>query len=101
MGEYGDLGAGLVAAQRDAIGAEHPLHLRHDGVEDLGGRATRRSAACSSARRSISVRASALAMAVSSSAANFTIRSSVSGGGNRSLFQLAVINPHSRPSTVI
>ena len=63
--------------------------------------ATRRSAACSSASRSTSVRASMLAIAVSSRPANFAIRSSVSGGGGRSPFQLAVMTPQRRPWTVI
>ena len=44
-------------------------------------------------------RDSAFAIAVATSAVNFTIRSSVSGGGDSSFFQLAVMTPHGLPST--
>ena len=67
----GDLGAGLVAVQRNVSASSSALHLPGHRVEDRGGRApcatsvaTRRSAACSSASRVTSARDSALAIAV-------------------------------------
>ena len=63
--------------------------------------ATRRRAACSSAIRRSSERASAFAIAVATSSVNLPICDSVSGGKGSSLFFEAAITPHSRPATTI
>ena len=63
--------------------------------------ATRRSAACSSARRSASARASVFEIAISASSVKPRSLDSVSAGSGRSSLEDAVIRPHSRPSTTI
>ena len=63
--------------------------------------ATRRSAACSSAWLRSSTRACALAIAVPTSSVNPASRASVPAGSCSSQVDIALMSPHSRPSTLI
>ena len=63
--------------------------------------ATRRSAACSSARRLASARASAFEIAVANSSVNWASRVSVSSGNGSSRVEAAMATPHTTPSTTI
>ena len=63
--------------------------------------ATRRSAACSSASRATSARASAFAIAVAIRSVNWPMRDSVSAGSEVFSVLAATMAPHSRPSTTI
>ena len=63
--------------------------------------ATRRSAACSSAKPRSSTRAWALAIAVATSSVNPASRASVSAGSDCSRADARLMTPHSRPSTLI
>ena len=63
--------------------------------------ATRRSAACSSARRLASARASAFEIAVANSSVNCASRASVSSGNGSSRVEAANTPAHTRPSTTI
>ncbi len=78
------------------------------GVTRATSVATRRSAACSSAARSLSAREAsssprvcALAIAVATSSVKPASRASVSGGGGSSPVDATPMTPHGRPSTVI
>jgi hypothetical protein len=79
---------------------------RVDAVRDLpqfvqGGTsvATRRSAACSPASRSISARASLFAIAVAMSSVNAPMRISVAAGSGSCPEEPTAMTPHSRPAT--
>jgi hypothetical protein len=79
---------------------------RVDAVRDLpqfvqGGTsvATRRSAACSPASRSISARASLFAIAVAMSSVNAPMRISVPAGSGSCPEEPTAMTPHSRPAT--
>ena len=63
--------------------------------------ATRRSAACSSAKPRSSTRACALAIEVATSSVNPASRASVSDGSGCSCPDATAMTPHSRPSTLI
>ena len=63
--------------------------------------ATRRSAACSSARRLASARASVFEIAVANSSVNWASRVSVSSGNGSSRVEAATATPHTTPSTTI
>jgi hypothetical protein len=63
--------------------------------------ATRRSAACSSASRPTSARASVLEIAVATSSVKAVILDSVSGASGSSPLDETIITPQRRPSTTI